>query len=373
MAEVPAMPEWLQMGREEAQQRFRLLEEGGRLASALRALEARTWRQREWLGELWLWVLFLVIVRGYRGRTTVANYVDQLGRFASWVESGERDYRALSATELDAWQRWLYVSRRNGVQARRASLMAVRSFYRWRSTRGVGHDVTEGYAAPKRVQRTPRKYTGPQLRALFEAARQSPNEVLVLRDVAMMLVLLAAGLRREEIATLRVDQLELGERKGMIHVFGKGAKERNVPIEGPVVRKLTQWLAARSEVPGVCTDAVFVRLVRHYSGGSLSVRSVEKRIDRLAHLAGLREWGVHRFRVTFATMLYDDGVDLERIRVLMGHESIETTRRYISISKRMNRFHLKAHRQSAALGEAPDGLPLWAKTLEDAKHGPGIF
>ena len=98
--------------------------------------------------------------------------------------------------------------------------------------------------------------------------------------------------------------------------------------------------------------------------GPLGPGGVERVVKRYAKLGNVRRWGVHVFRVTFATLLYDDGVDIERIRILMGHESIETTRRYISVSQRNRKDRLKPHRQHAALGTAPDGMPAWAKQLE---------
>ena len=70
------------------------------------------------------------------------------------------------------------------------------------------------------------------------------------------------------------------------------------------------------------------------------------------------------FRVTFATALYDDGTDIERIRIVMGHESIETTRGYLAVSNRQRSVRLAPTRQHAALGTAPAGMPRWARALE---------
>ena len=77
------------------------------------------------------------------------------------------------------------------------------------------------------------------------------------------------------------------------------------------------------------------------------------------------------FRVTFATQLYDEGVDIERIRIVMGHESIETTRRYLAVSRRMRDVRLQPHRQHEVLGTRPVGFPLWAAHLQDQKKTGG--
>lgn len=362
------------LGAGEASQRVQVLAAPGSLGAVMRAFETRAWRSPEFPREVWLWVLFLTIVRGYRGETTVADYVAHVARFGEWAEDAGYDYTALHVAQVDEWQKWLYLRRRNGAPARRQALMSVRSFCKWRATRTGANDPTEGYAAPKRWQRAPRKYSAKELRALFVAAKKNPDARAAMRDTTMLLLLLAAGLRREEIITLRLDQLDIGERTGMVRVFGKGAKERTVPIEGPIVQRLAQWLLVRGEIENLKTDAVFVNLSHGHLGTPASLSTVERVVSCAARSAGLREWGVHRFRVTYATLMYDDGVDIERIRILMGHESIETTRRYLAVSSRMNRCRLKAHRQHAALGSIPADMPLWAQELEKRKHGTsGIF
>lgn len=374
MADVPPPPATLALPPQELAIRAQLLGQGGPLASAMRAVEARTWRDARWLGECWLWVQFLVVVRGFRGTTTAADYVEAVARFMGWVEDNGHDYRTLPTASLDAWQKWLFARRRLSVSSRRQALMAVRSLYSYRATRGIGADVTAGYAAPKLVKTQAKKYTMAQLKALFVAAMQAPMPLVAQRDHTMLLTFLATGLRREEMTALRIDQLELtSDRKGVVHVFGKGSKERTVPIEGPVVRALVEWLDARSKIE-THTDAVFVNLSRAGGAGqALGVKAVEDLVKRAARRAGLGSWGVHRFRVTFATMLYDDGTDIERIRILMGHESIETTRRYLAVSSRMNKHSLKSHRQHAALGTLPDDLPLWAQDIERKRNGSSIL
>lgn len=374
MADLAPVPAGLALEPQELQLRATIMADGGRLAATLRALEAQPWRDGTWLRTCWRWVQCLLVVRGFRGVTTVSDYVEAVTRFGLWLDAERLDLRALKARDLDSWQRSLYVQRRLSAATRRLALMAVRSLYSYLATRDEVPDVTKGYAAPKRVVTQARKYSTAQLRAMFEAVKMAADEVQQQRNRAMLLLLLAGGLRREEMASLRIDQLELrSDRKGAVHVFGKGSKERTVPIEGPVVRQLVLWLEMRSRMENIATDAVFVTMAARVSGTAMSLRAIERVVTRIARNAGLGSWGVHRFRVTFATMLYDDGTDIERIRVLMGHESIETTRRYLAVSNRMNKHSLKAHRQHAALGTVPDDLPLWAQDIERRKHGTSIL
>ncbi|HEU0095936.1 MAG TPA: tyrosine-type recombinase/integrase [Rhizomicrobium sp.] len=199
------------------------------------------------------------------------------------------------------------------------------------------------------------------MRALFRAIAQSSG-IREVRDRSAVLLLLATGLRREELCTLQLQQLELTARRGVVRVMGKGAKERDVPFEGPVVDALHAWLNQRESLPFEHdTNAVFIALTGPTRGDPLSLRSFETMVAVHARAANLRDWGVHRFRVTFATQLYDEGADIETIRHLMGHESIETTRRYLAVSERARRTRLSADRQHRVLGTKPTGAPLWVR------------
>lgn len=332
----------------------------------MRAIEAHAIACPEWLAELWRWVLHLAIVRGYRTQTTVATYARTLSAFVPWVIARGLDYTDLPLPVFDDWLKSLYIERRNSAGYRRRHLNALRSFYDWRATRGYGRNCTDGLRGPAKSRKMPRKYTRQQLRDLISASRKGVNPIVCQRDECMILLLLATGLRREEIATLRVDQVQISNRTGRILVEGKGAKERIVPIEGPVVQQLIRWLDTRSNLDGLRSDTVFVVVGRGkvISQQGMTLRTVEHIIRRAARRARMSDWGVHRFRVTYATQLYDDGIDLERIRILMGHESIETTRGYVIVSDAMNRIRLKSHHQHDVLGTRPEGMPRWAEKLE---------
>lgn len=350
----------------ERAQREVVLTEGGELARAMRAIELHAPTHPAWVGELWHWALYLSIVRGYRAQTTVATYARTLSAFVPWCIARGADYTDIALKDMDDWVKSLYLERRNSATYRRRHVYALKSFYDWRSTRGYGRKCTDGLRSPTPSRKVPKKYTGQQLRDLFSAVRKQREPLLRQRDELLILLLLSTGLRREEISTLALAQIELNNSIGRIRVEGKGAKERVVPIEGPVVHQLIAWLDARSKIDGIATDVVFVSADRghRFNGKRMGIRAIENVISRHARRAGLGSWGVHRFRVTFATQLYDDGVDIERIRILLGHESIETTRGYIVVSDRMNGVRLKAHRQHAALGTRPEGLPRWANALE---------
>ncbi len=319
-----------------------------------------------WLAECWVWVTWLSAARGL-AIATRTSYCAILGGYADWIADRGYDYRDVSIQQLDEWMRDLWFRLRWAPSHRSVALAALRNFYDWRHTRGIGLNCTAGMSRPRIPRRTPRKYTRPQLKALFAAARKGATTLISRRDETLLAMLYATGMRRDEIASLRIDQIvEMNERTAVIRIEGKGAKEREVAIEGPVVRLLQDWLRVRGELPYACADRVFVTVSRGpWQGNALKDKTVEDIVRAIARRAELGEWGVHRFRVTFASQLYDDGVDIERIRILLGHESIETTRRYLAVASKFRKFRLKSIRQHEVLGTVPDGLPRWARAMRE--------
>lgn len=313
-----------------------------------------------WLAEAWRWILWLSASRGL-AVSTRASYAASLLGFAEWCARRGVDYTTLSIDDIDEWQRDLWFHRRIVPGSRAYALAALRSFYDWRCTRGLGRNCVEGVRSPKIPKRTPRKYTKQQLQQLFRAARAGITPLVSQRDEAMLVMLWATGMRRVEISTLRLDQLELDERIGVVRIEGKGSKEREVAFEGPAAKLLREWLVMRDQLEGVRSDRVFVTVRKNWFGQPMGTHAIEAAVKAIARRAGLGDWGVHRFRVTFATQLYDDGVDLEKVRILLGHEDINTTRKYIAVSDRQRRHRLKAFRQHEVLGTRPEGLPRWVK------------
>lgn len=362
---APEVPEALlgALSAPELAERENILAAGGRMAATMRAAEAMAWPPGM-LAAVWSWACWLVMVRGYRGATTSANYVRAVMALARWLRGSPAapDWDGINLDQLEAWLKHLFVARQHGKSHRSVACSAVKSFYRWRAARGHGRDCSHGLVGPKVDRRVPRRHSTADLRAIFAALSTAKTEAMRLRDRALLLLLLTTGARREEVSSLRVREITFDGRIAVVRIFGKGAKEREVSIEGPVVRALLEWIEHRRSLQ-VEHDRLFIAF--HAAGcPGLAPGGVERVVKKYSRAAGVRHRGVHVFRVTFATQLYDDAVDIERIRIVMGHESIETTRRYIAVSNRQRSVRLKPHRQHAVLGTSPEGLPRWAKQLE---------
>lgn len=310
--------------------------------------------------ELWAWVAYLAIVRGFRSVTTVANYALVVARFLAWTTERGLDYTAAGTGDFDAWQKSLFLTHKHSAKWRSRQASSVRSFYDWRHTRGLGDNCAAHLRSPRIPLSLPRKYTLPQLQGMLAATATRRLPEWRVRDRAILLLLLCAGLRREELCQLRLGDIDLGKQVAVIRVHGKGAKQREVSFEGPCVDALREWLLTRDGLSfHVEPEAVFVSFQGPGRGRRIGIRSLEHVVALVAREAKLREWGVHRFRVTFATALYDAGHELEEIRIVMGHESIETTRNYIAVSERARRTRLSSQMQHQVLGTRNAGQPRW--------------
>ena len=143
------------------------------------------------------------------------------------------------------------------------------------------------------------------------------------RDLAVLELLYAAGLRVSELCGLNRDGVDLLGRT--VRVLGKGGKERRVPIHDTAVAALRDWLSAGREEMAGPPQAVFV----NRRGARLGPRDVRRILDRRA----ASPTHPHALRHTFATHLLDGGADLRVVQELLGHASLATTQIYTHVSK----------------------------------------
>lgn len=147
------------------------------------------------------------------------------------------------------------------------------------------------------------------------------------RDYAMVMVMLGAGLRVAECASLDISDILIGERSGTIIVRnGKGGKCRKVNIESQILRPaLRAWLEVRGNS---AATALFISA----KGVGLTTRTIQRIVETIGKNIGVPDLTPHWLRYTFAKGMEQRGVALEAIRTLLGHENIETTKRYLRSS-----------------------------------------
>ena len=236
---------------------------------------------------------------------------------------------------------WIALSKRGVKDATLARKLAVlRSFFRYL----VSEDVLSGnplkyLPPPKREKTLPRFLTEKEMSHFLSALERS-KEPSAPRDRALMELLYSSGLRIQEAVGLNVEDLDLWN--GLVRVFGKGSKERMVPLGDPATECLHAYLSGReSKERREPKGAVFV----NFRGGRLTQRGARKVIDRWVRESAVgQSVHPHMFRHSFATHLLDRGCDLRTVQELLGHKNISTTQRYTHTSiERLRKVYENAH------------------------------
>jgi len=273
-----------------------------------------------------------------------ANTLDAYGRdladFGSGAESaGERRVTALTEDDLR-----LYFTRlkRRGISARSVGrkMSSVRGLYRfWTRNGTTAHDPAQRLDAPKTARGLPRDLTLDEVERLL--AQPDPDCALGVRDRALLEVLYATGLRVSELLGLRLQDLNL--EVGFVVAYGKGRKERLVPLGDEAQDRLKQYLA--SVRPGLSKARKVPHVFLNRSGNVLSRQGFWKRLHQYALLAGVTSRVTpHVLRHSFATHLLERGADLRSLQLLLGHASISTTQIYTHLNRqRLQQIYQQYH------------------------------
>jgi integrase/recombinase XerC len=279
-------------------------------------------------------------------------YASDLGQFARFVGSGIQT-KAVTADQVRRFLAELHGRRRPVTLGRK--LAALRSLFRFLVARDViGADPTLGIRAPRTRQGLPHPLGIDDCETLMEERRSSGHRERdplqgqrELRDRALVELLYGAGLRVGELVRLDVRDLDL--RGSEVRVWGKGGKERIVPLPKAAREALGSYLELRRR-PGFLAEPLFTSLgppgrraaVSHRRLGERSVRRV---LAARAAAAGIADRvHPHRLRHSYATHLLDMGADLREIQELLGHASLSTTQRYTAVSaERLFSVYDRAH------------------------------
>ncbi len=231
---------------------------------------------------------------------------------------------------------------RTSVQRRAA---AARVFWAWahRTGRAAGNPAA-GLKSPKKQRRLPATLDQRAAAGMLAEATRAAEEAggpVGLRDVAILEVLYATGIRVSELCGLDLHDVDTDRR--VLRVFGKGGKERSVPVGTPAMRALDRWLTGgRAElVTTAAGPAVFVG----ERGGRIDPRVVRRIVHRALGLtAGAPDLGPHGLRHAMATHLLEGGADLRSVQEMLGHASLATTQIYTHVTTdRLRRAFEQAH------------------------------
>ena len=273
-------------------------------------------------------------------RATLDSYRSDLGRLAQWLaDNASEPLLDIRETTLSAFI--AHLSRQTRASSQSRYLSTLRRFYRWQLARGrIVADPTLKLANPARPARLPKVMSEKQVDRLLAAP--DLDTALGLRDRAMLETLYATGLRVSELVNLKLH--EIGFNEGVLRAFGKGNKERLVPLGELAIDWLGRYLnEARPEIlKGRQSDALFVTA----RGGAMTRQAFWQLIKRYAALAGIapEKLSPHVLRHAFATHLLNHGADLRVVQLLLGHADISTTQIYTHVAReRLKALHATHH------------------------------
>jgi integrase/recombinase XerD len=286
------------------------------------------------------------VERGLSARTLEA-YGRDLARFVRFVmEQGVRQAGALERRHLTGFLESLAA---DGLapRSRTRMLVATRRFVRFLLATGqLSRDPSEGVLGPRLPRALP-KLLRPEESAALLAAAQG-DDALALRDRAMLEVLYGGGLRVSELVGLPRSALDA--RAGLVRVYGKGRRERIVPLGEPALDAVARYLetgrpalARKAKRP---SEALFLS----QRGAPMTRQNFFERLRGYAVRAGIPRERVspHVLRHAFATDLLEGGADLRAVQAMLGHADLATTQIYTHVSRKRLRELVDAHHPRGA-------------------------
>jgi integrase/recombinase XerD len=271
---------------------------------------------------------------------TLASYRRDLRQFHEWLFSSNGD--TITQASRSSLQAYLGFRLRQGQSPRSTArfLSCARGFYRYLLREGViSLDPTLDVDSPRLGRPLPKALSEAEVDRLLQAP--DVEQALELRDRTMLELLYACGLRVTELTSLKLTQLSMNQ--GVVRVFGKGSKERLVPVGEEALRWLQRYLAgARGELlKGVPSEVVFPSR----RGTQMTRQTFWYRIKIYAQRAGIKKHlSPHTLRHAFATHLLNRGADLRVVQMLLGHSDLSTTQIYTHVAQqRMQELHEQHH------------------------------
>ena len=266
---------------------------------------------------------FLLVERGL-SKQTVANYTDDLKQFFSLFKD-KKEVEDLYGTDLIEFLRnQLSIGRSISTSLRRLS--STKQFFLFLKREGYFTDEIPEIETPKKPEHLPNCLSEEEVETLLNAPDTTKPEGM--RDKAMLETMYASGLRVSELLALERGKVDL--RHGVITIYGKGAKERKVPIGDFAIDYLKQYIEGpRRKNPGAGTKYLFLNRY----GQPLSRQYFFKQIKKYALESGIEtSISPHTLRHCFATHLLENGAQLKAVQEMLGHTNIATTQIYTHIS-----------------------------------------
>jgi integrase/recombinase XerD len=282
---------------------------------------------------------YLLVEKGL-ARKTIESYSSDIARYLAFLQTN--DISNISTRDTTYILKHLISLRDAGLgpSSRARHLVALRGFYRFLvQEKIIPHDPTKQIELPKSGLKLPNVLSVEEVKRLLNSPDTKTR--LGVRDAAMFELLYASGLRVSELVNLKLRDINL--EAGFVRVFGKGSKERIVPIGQHAKEKVRTYLeiARPNQLKNTISPFLFVAR----KGKPMTRQGFWKLLKRYALGLGMhKKISPHSFRHSFASHLLEGGADLRAVQIMLGHVDISTTQIYTHISRtHLKEMHLKYH------------------------------
>jgi integrase/recombinase XerD len=234
---------------------------------------------------------------------------------------------ALDQVSTDTIKAYLAAQRQRGLSAYTiwGNYKRLKAFFRWCwREQLIPQNIFANLPAPQLPQLLPKVLAVEQIQKLFQQLKRDPSP-RGKRDLAIISTFLDTGIRSNELAHLQVQDANLAELYLMI-THGKWGKQRPVPISPTLKRLLWRYIAEWRPKLRPRDEALFV----NHEGRNFLASGIQVMVRRQLSNIGVRG-GTHLFRHTFATLYLRNGGDIERLRLILGHSTLDVTQRYLHL------------------------------------------
>ena len=273
---------------------------------------------------------YMLIERNFSANTR-ESYKNDLKRYLLFMQYSSRPLESITSHHIEKFMGELYAI---GLEASSIArnISAIRSFHKFLVLeRSLGTNPAENLHQPKKARYLPSVLTVDEIMRLLTAPQtMSPPGKYDLRDKAILELLYATGVRVSELINIQQQSLYLDA--GFVRIFGKGSKERLVPVGSSAIAWVRQYQTELrlSLVQRNSDDYLFLNA----RGTKLSRMALFTMVQKYAVIAGIeKNISPHTFRHTFATHLLEGGADLRAVQEMLGHSSIVTTQIYTHIDR----------------------------------------
>ena len=267
-------------------------------------------------------------------KNTIEAYRRDLTKFNNFLASNDLSILEVNTKVIDDFLGWLRgtdgSNSRGSESSNSRTIVTVRNLYKFISTNNHTVNPLKDYSPPKIPKRLPKALKIAEIMALIEASKFG-DDVISIRNSALIEVLYATGARVSEIVDLDISNVSEIANTTTLKLSGKGGKERVVPIGVYARNSLEQYLTLSR--PALLHKKGNTSLFLNSRGDSLSRQSAWEIIASLAERANIQTRVTpHAIRHSFATHLLDGGADIRVVQELLGHSSVTTTQIYTLVT-----------------------------------------